>query len=124
MITPLLLLSLACAAHADMDWRNNNFDPPRYRTAEEACYLGQMKPVISSYRQSETNPTVRFRIAAMYIGPDQGIGERVCRGDIERTYSNIWVTLATVDTSVFGPNGSADACNIAGYSDADTGHQR
>lgn len=94
---------------------------PHYRTPEEACVTGELKRRTDGHRAAETNPSVRYRFRAIFIGPEQGLQERVCRGVIERTFTVTWVTVETVDTLVYGPNGPSDACNIPGYSDADTG---
>ena len=119
----LLLTGWLSVSHAATYWLDDQADPsrPHYATAGEACYLGVVKPTIDSYRATETNPNARYRVSAIYVGPDEDIGMIVCRGDIERTYANIWVTLALIDTNVYGPNGGADPCTLGGYSDPDTG---
>ncbi|MDN5924141.1 MAG: hypothetical protein L0H70_03985 [Xanthomonadales bacterium] len=119
----LLCMGLCSIAQASVYWLDDQLDPasPHYRTAAEACYLGVFAPQIRSYRHTETNPNVRFRVAVMIVGPDQGLGERVCRGDIEKTYAGYWATTALIDTLVYGPNGSNDACNLPDYTDPDTG---
>ena len=119
----LLLLGWLSVGHAATYWLDDQDDPTRthYPTAAAACYLGVVKSTFDSYRQTETNPNVRYRVSALYVEADQSIGYVVCRGDIERTYSGIWTTLAVIDTNVYGPNGSPDPCTLGGYSDPDTG---
>jgi YD repeat-containing protein len=117
------VLAIASSAHAAIYWldSSSNDAGPHYRTGEEACVTGEMKTRINARRAAETNPNVKFRYNSLNIGPDEGIGERVCRGVIERTYASFWVTVEMVDTTVNGPMGNADPCSLANYSDPDTG---
>lgn len=119
----LLVLLFSAAIHAETYYLDSNQDSTRthYRTSQEACVTGEVESRIQAYRASETNPNVRYRISALVIGTDDGLGEFECRADIERTYANIWVTLELVDTYVYGPFGSTDPCNISGYGDPATG---
>jgi RHS repeat-associated protein len=119
----LLVLLFPAAIHAETYYLDSNGDAarPHYRTSQEACVTGEVESRIQGYRASETNANVRYRVSALNISDDDGLGEYECRADIERTYANIWVTLELVDTFVYGPFGGADACNIAGYGDPDTG---
>ena len=122
-IFALFAIFYVTGAAAEIYWLDNRFDAnlPHHRTAEEACVTGELKRRTDNRRAAETNPTVRFRFRSINIGPEQGLGERICRGVIERTYASVWVTVETVDTLVFGPQGGSDACNIAGFGDVDTG---
>jgi RHS repeat-associated protein len=119
----LLVVLFATAVHAGTYYLDSNEDSARthYRTSQEACVTGEVESRIQGYRSSETNPNVRYRISALVIGDDDGLGEFECRADIERTYANVWVTLALVDTYVYGPFGGTDPCNISGYGDPATG---
>lgn len=118
-----LVIFFATAAHASVYYLDSNQDSTRthYRTSQEACITGELESRIQAYRASETNPNVHYRISALLVGTDDGLGEFECRGDIERTYSSIWVTLELVDTFVYGTFGSTEPCNISGYGDPATG---
>jgi len=119
----LVALGFAFAVSAETYWLDSRLDAnfPHYRTAEEACVTGELKRRTNGYRAADTNGFVRYRFRSINVGPEQGLGERICRGVIERTYASFWVTLETVDTLIYGSQGGPDTCNVAGYSDADTG---
>jgi RHS repeat-associated protein len=119
----LLVMFFSAVTHAETYYLDSNYDDarPHYRTMQEACVTGELESRIDGYRASETNPNVRYRLVSENMGPDDGLGEFPCRAVIERTYASIWVSIETVDTLVYGPFGSSDPCNIAGYGDPDTG---
>ena len=117
------MLVFAPSAQAAIYWLDSNSNDAlaHYRTGEEACVTGELMTRMNTRRAAETNPNVKFRYRSVNVGPDEGIGERVCRGVIERTYASNWVTVELVDTSVYGPQGGADQCAIPNYADPDTG---
>jgi len=55
---------------------------------------------------------VKYRVSALQVAADDGLGEFECRADIGRAYANVWVTLELVDTFAYGPFGGADPCSI------------
>ncbi|WP_445147248.1 RHS repeat-associated core domain-containing protein [Dyella sp. Tek66A03] len=119
----LLVFLISSAVHAETYYldSNQNTARPHYRTSQEACVTGEIESRIQGYRASETNSSVKYRVSALQVSGDDGLGEYECVADIERTYANVWVTLELVDVFVYGPFGGADACNISGYSDSETG---
>jgi YD repeat-containing protein len=113
-----LMFSGVCAA--EIYWLDSDFDSSKthYATAEEACVIGELQRRVDSYQAANASP---HRYQAVNIGPDNGIGERVCRGVIERRVSGSWVSVETVDRLVYGPLGNAPACSLGGIADPDTG---
>lgn len=111
----------ASAAHAAHYWLDNRFDTsqPHYHGPEEACIVGELVRRTNGYQE---NGTREYRWGAYYVGPEEGLGERVCRGVIYGKFfaGGSWLPVETVDTLVY-ETGGADACNVPGYSDPETG---
>ena len=120
LVCVLLLCAYCHAANAEIYWLDQYADSARvhYPTGEEACYTGVLQAALQGY---EANSTQEHRLSVVNIGPDNGIGERVCRGVIERRVSGRWVTVDIIDTRVFGPRGSRPACSLPGLRDPETG---
>lgn len=117
-----VLIAAASNAHAEIYWLDSRFDTSQqhYATAQEACITGELQRRVEAY---QANDNRIYRYASVNVGPDQGIGERVCRGQIQRRFYNVisWVPVEVVDTLVYGQLGSVDPCNISGYTDPETG---
>lgn len=123
LVLAVILLTVAASnAYAETYWLDSRFDTTqaRYATAQESCITGELQRRVDAY---QANDTRIYRYASVNIGPDQGIGERVCRGQIQRRFYQVvsWVPVEVVDTLVYGPLGSIDPCNINSYTDPETG---
>lgn len=122
----LLVARVACATQYYEDDRSGGADVPglpHYRSPEEACIKGELIRRTQAYQESDNR---QYRYRAVHVGQDQGLGEWVCNGVIERRYyysGASWITVEVLSDNVlvYGPFGSADSCALGGYSDPETG---
>lgn len=119
----LVFVSLAVAsqtATAYDFWLDHNLDPSRthYRSAAEACYLGELQSWLDYYKSTSTS---QYRISSFYLGPDQGIGEQQCRGVIEVYSAGHWVSTNAIDTLVYESSAPSPSCPLGGLADPETG---
>ena len=119
-LVPIALCIATPASAAYSYWLDHNLDSsrPHYRSAGEACYVGELQSRLDSHRSASTS---QYRISAFYLGPDQGIDEQVCRGVIEIFSAGHWVSTEVIDTSVFETSTTTASCPISGLVDPETG---
>lgn len=102
-------------------WLDSRFDlsQARYHSPEEACIVGELARRTNGYQEGGNQ---EHRWGAAFIGQDQGLGERVCRGVIYGRFfsGGFWLPVETVDTLVY-ETGGADACTLPNYTDPETG---
>jgi len=106
-------------AQAQTYWLDSRYDSAEtyYPIAEEACITGELQRRLDNRIRTSTQP---HRYTSIYIGPDYDIGERVCRGVIQRRLGSFWITAEMVDTIVYGPLGTVPECPLSGLPDPDT----
>ncbi|MGB8379617.1 MAG: DUF6531 domain-containing protein, partial [Rhodanobacteraceae bacterium] len=106
--------------HAAQFWVDDRFDlsQPHYHSPEEACIVGELIRRTNGYQE---NSNREYRFGAVYVGPNEGIQEQVCRGVIYgRFFGGTYIPVEEVDTSVY-QTGSTDSCNLPNYTDPETG---
>jgi RHS repeat-associated protein len=111
-----LMFSGVCSA--EIYWLDSDVDAtkPHYRTAEEACVIGEIQRRIDGYRAVDPAP---YRYTPVNLGPEND-GERICQSVIEKFEFGHWLTRAQVSFSVFR-SGTPPACPLTGLADPDTG---
>lgn len=118
----LALFGFAIGAHAVTFYLDDFADTtrPHYRSPEEACVVGELIRRTKGYQEGDNR---QYRYISAFVGPDEGLGEWVCRGVIERRfyYTGVsWVPVEIVDTLVYS-SGSPETCTLPGSQDPETG---
>ncbi|MDP9895027.1 RHS repeat-associated protein [Variovorax boronicumulans] len=106
-----LALLFGTHANAASYWLDSRYDTSQthYPTPEDACVIGELQRRMAGYTATSSLP---HRYSNAYTGPDMGLGERICRGNIEKRQFNIWLPVEVVDTLVYGPlEEPAPACD-------------
>lgn len=97
-----IALTFGTLASAATYWLDSRYDPSQthYPTADDACIIGELQRRMAGYTATSPLP---HRYSNPYVGPDTGLGERICRGSIEKRQFNVWLPVEVVDTLVYGP---------------------
>lgn len=115
-----LLIGLASTGRAATLWVASTGGDTRYRSPEEACFLGVTMSYIDADRPSRP-ATAQYRILSSAVNA-YGDGDYMCTGVAHvRTgpgATNWFLVLIQGDALVVG---NGDSCNIPGYTDPVTG---
>ena len=112
----LILVCLTTAAHAAYQWPDNGAPPQPWRTADEACSLGQALPELARLRAA--NPSRQYALVWAFAN-EYTAGESQCRFVIEERRPVITTDLFYDVLHI--RTGAPDACALAGYLDPETG---
>jgi len=93
--------------------QKNTIPPPKKPVLQANCN--------AAWTFTKAAAPQQHRYTNIYIGPDSGIGERICQGIIQRRQFNQWLPVEVVSAPVYGPLGQTPLCPLAGTADADTG---
>lgn len=114
-----LVLAFAClsaSAQAAYQWPDSGSPPDLWRTADEACSLGEALPELARLRA--VNPSLQYTLIWAYAN-EYTDGESQCRFVIEEQRPFIATDLFYDFLHI--RTGAADACALAGYLDPETG---
>jgi YD repeat-containing protein len=112
----LALASLITAAQAAYQWPDSNTPPQLWRTADEACSLGQALPELARLRAA--NPSRQYTLVWAFAN-EYTDGESQCQFDIEE--QRPFVTTDLFYDFLHIRTGAPDPCALAGYLDPETG---
>ena len=116
VLAVILLSAISLPAAAYSYWLDSRYDlnQAHYRTAEEACYFGELMRSVDTKRATNQARPVWYHIT--YLDSS----EAFCQVLYEYFQSPIWVPIGYT-TSVYGTSATSPPCNIGGTADPETG---